>query len=111
MVEEADSETGQVQSKVVKLDNNQVVEDKFEDLGLICIEDLIHELINLTDNFIPITSWLLPFKLNAPVNGWGPQAKLARLQYANDHKVEVSLAQDYKLKEVEDFDAVIDQQN
>lgn len=111
IVEETDAESGKTQSKVVKLDNNQVVEDKFEDLGLICIEDLIHELINLTDNFIPITSWLLPFKLNSPVNGWGPQAKLARLQYANDHKVEVSLAQDYKLKEVEDFDSVIDQQN
>ncbi|KAI5968195.1 RLP7 [Candida margitis] len=110
-VDEKDEESGEVHSKVVKLDNNQAVEDKFEDLGLICIEDLIHELINLTDNFIPITSWLLPFKLNAPVNGWGPQAKLARLQYANDHKVEVSLAQDYKLKEVEDFDSVIDQQN
>lgn len=111
IVEETDAESGKTQSKVVKLDNNQVVEDKFEDLGLICIEDLIHELINLTDNFIPITSWLLPFKLNSPVNGWGPQAKLARLQYANNHKVEVSLAQDYKLKEVEDFDSVIDQQN
>ena len=111
MVDETDAETGEIQSKVVKLDNNQVVEDKFEELGLICIEDLIYELINLSDNFIAITSWLLPFKLNAPVNGWGPQAKLARLQYANDHKVEVSLAQDYKLKEVEDFDSIIDQQN
>ncbi|CAK9437385.1 uncharacterized protein LODBEIA_P17630 [Lodderomyces beijingensis] len=98
--------------KTIKLDNNQVVEDKFGDnIGWICIEDLIHEIVTMGPDFVKITGWLEPFKLNAPVNGWGPQAKLARLIYDNDHKVSISLAQDYKLKEVEDIDAIIDQQN
>ncbi|KAG7666318.1 RLP7 [[Candida] subhashii] len=100
------------QSKVTKLDNNQLVEDKFgSDLGLICIEDLIHEIMTLSENFVAITSWLLPFKLNPPVNGWGPQAKLAKLIHSNENKQSVSLSQDFKLQEVEDIDAIIDQQN
>ena len=75
------------QTKIIKLDNNQLVEDKFgNDLGLICIEDLIHEISQLSDNFNSITNWLLPFQLNAPVNGWGPQAKLARLLKADENK-------------------------
>ncbi|KAK6198531.1 ribosomal protein L30, ferredoxin-like fold domain-containing protein [Scheffersomyces amazonensis] len=99
-------------AKVTKLDNNQLVEDKFEDLGLICIEDLVHEIINLTENFISITSWLLPFKLNPPVNGWGPQAKLAKLIYSEENsKKSISLSQDFILSEVEDIDKIIDQQN
>lgn len=100
------------QTKTTKLDNNQLVEDKFgADLGLICIEDLIHEIMTLSDNFVSITSWLLPFQLNPPVNGWGPQAKLAKLIHSNEYKQSVSLAQDFKLQEVEDIDSIIDQQN
>lgn len=94
-----------------KLNNNQVVEDKFEDLGLICIEDVIHELTLLSDNFQTITSWLMPFKLNAPVNGWGPQAKLAKLQYSEANKRMISMARDFKLKEVDNIDEIIGQQN
>ncbi|EDK45025.1 ribosome biogenesis protein RLP7 [Lodderomyces elongisporus NRRL YB-4239] len=108
---EQDEETKEDVEKVVKLDNNKVVEDKFEDDGMICIEDLIHEIVTMGPNFLKITGWLEPFKLNQPVHGWGPQAKLARLIYDNDHKVSISLAQDYKLQEVEDIDLVIDQQN
>ncbi|EGW34057.1 uncharacterized protein SPAPADRAFT_59481 [Spathaspora passalidarum NRRL Y-27907] len=99
-------------TKVAKLDTNQLVEDQFgNDLGLICIEDLVHELTSLSDNFVAITSWLLPFKLNPPVNGWGPQAKLAKLLHSTDNKQSISLAQDFKLQEVEDIDKIIEQQN
>lgn len=108
-LEDSESETKQ---KIIKLDNNQLVEDKFgNDLGLICIEDLIHEISQLSDNFNSITNWLLPFQLNAPVNGWGPQAKLARLLKADENKQKISLAQDFKLQEVEDIYKIIDEQN
>lgn len=108
-LEDSESETKQ---KIIKLDNNQLVEDKFgNDLELICIEDLIHEISQLSDNFNSITNWLLPFQLNAPVNGWGPQAKLARLLKADENKQKISLAQDFKLQEVEDIDKIIDEQN
>lgn len=105
-------EEGDDEERIVKLDNNQVVEDKFgNDLGLICIEDLIHEIVSLSPNFTSITSWLLPFKLNPPVHGWGPQAKLAKLIYASENKTTISLSRDFKLSEVEDIDNIIDQQN
>mmetsp|Transcript_5377 Transcript_5377/g.6233 ORF Transcript_5377/g.6233 Transcript_5377/m.6233 type:complete len:276 (-) Transcript_5377:40-867(-) len=96
---------------ITKLDNNGVVEDKFgEDLGCICIEDLIHELVTLGEHFKIISNWILPFKLNAPVSGWGPQAKLAKLQYSNEHQRKISLAGDAKLNEI-DIDQFIDEQN
>lgn len=99
------------QPRITKLDNNGVVEDKFgEDLGCICIEDLIHELVTLGEHFKIISNWILPFKLNAPVSGWGPQAKLAKLQYSNEHQRKISLAGDAKLNEI-DIDQFIDEQN
>lgn len=97
--------------RIAKLDNNGVVEDKFgDDMGYICIEDLIHELASLGENFKTVSNWILPFKLNAPVSGWGPQAKLAKLQYSNDHQRKISLAGDAKLNEI-DIDQFIDEQN
>ncbi|EMG48819.1 RLP7 Ribosome biogenesis protein RLP7 [Candida maltosa Xu316] len=112
MTIEKNEETEEDEEKVIKLDNNQLVEDKFGDeLGLLCIEDLIIEIFNKSENFLKITGWLLPFKLNAPVNGWGPQAKLQRLIKAEENKVKISLAQDFKLQEVEDMDKIIDEQN
>ncbi|CUM52879.1 unnamed protein product [Debaryomyces tyrocola] len=99
------------QPRITKLDNNGVVEDKFgDDLGCICIEDLIHELSTLGEHFKTVSNWILPFKLNAPVSGWGPQAKLAKLQYSNDHQRKISLAGDAKLNEI-DIDQFIDEQN
>lgn len=99
------------QPKIAKLDNNGAVEDKFgSDLGCICIEDLIHEIATLGENFKTVTHWIMPFKLNAPVSGWGPQAKLAKLQYSNDHQRKISLAGDAKLNEI-DIDQFIDEQN
>lgn len=97
--------------KIIKLDNNSAVEDKFGDeYGFICIEDLIHEIVTMGENFKSISNWLMPFKLNVPVSGWGPQAKLAKLQYAADNQRKVSLAGDAKLTEI-DIDSVIDEQN
>ncbi|CAK7901953.1 60S ribosomal protein L7-A [[Candida] anglica] len=97
--------------KIVKLDSNAAVEDKFgDDLGLICIEDLVHEIITMGENFKTVSYWVMPFKLNTPVSGWGPQAKLAKLQYAEEHQRKVSLAGDAKLTEI-DIDSVIDEQN
>lgn len=97
--------------KIVRLDNNAVVEDKFgDDLGLICIEDLVHEIVTLGDSFKSISSWVLPFKLNAPVSGWGPQAKLAKLRYLHNHERKVSLAGNAKLQEI-DIDSYINEQN
>lgn len=96
------------EGNLIKLDNNQLVEDQFEDIGVICIEDIIQELCNLSENFKDITSWLMPFKLNLPVVGFGPQSKLAKLKL-KQHK-NVSLSGNINLHEV-DIDKVIEDQN
>lgn len=97
--------------ELVKLDNNQAVEDQFgDDLGYICIEDLVHEIVTLGDNFKAVTGWIAPFKLTKPVNGWGPLAKLAKLKYEQDNKKKVSLAGHARLEEI-DIDKFIEEQN
>lgn len=98
-----------INDQIIKLDNNQLVEDKFADLGMICIEDLIHCIVN-KEHLKEINSWVLPFKLNLPVNGFGPQNKLAKLKYALANKKVVSLSGDIHLNEI-DIDKVIDEQN
>lgn len=95
----------------VKLDNNQLVEDHFgDDLGYICIEDLVHEIVSLGDNFKTVSRWIAPFKLTPPVLGWSPLAKLNRIRYANDHKKALTLAGHAKLEEI-DIDKFIEEQN
>ncbi|KAM9896219.1 hypothetical protein OXX80_004209 [Metschnikowia pulcherrima] len=94
----------------VKLDNNQAVEDKFGgDLGFICIEDLIHEITSLGENFKAVTSWLAPFTLTAPVGGWSPLAKLAKIRYEEENKKAITLAGHAKLEEI-DIDKFIEEQ-
>lgn len=60
--------------------NNAIVEEKLGEEGLICIEDLIHEIYNLGENFKAVVNILKPFKLEAPVHGWGPLNKLKRIE-------------------------------
>lgn len=102
----AESESG-----FAKLDNNQVVEDTFgEDLGFICVEDLVHEIYSLGENFKKVNSWLAPFKLVAPVNGWSARARLERIQYEREMKKPISLAGHVSLEEI-DIDKYIAEQN
>lgn len=95
----------------VKLNNNQLVEDKFgDDLGYICIEDVVHELVSLGENFKTVSRWIAPFKLTPPVLGWGPLAALNKIRYENEHKKPISLAGHVQLEEI-DIDKFIEEQN
>ncbi len=38
--------------------------------GIICVEDLIHEIITVGPNFKYASNLLWPFKLNTPTGGW-----------------------------------------
>lgn len=95
----------------VKLDNNQVVEDVFgDDLGFVCVEDLVHELYSLGDNFKRVSRWIAPFKLTSPIGGKSPVAQLDRISYENNMKKTISLAGHVALDEI-DIDAHIANQN
>lgn len=105
-VPDSESETG-----FTKLDNNQIVEDKFgDDLGFICVEDLVHEIYSLGDNFKEVNQWIAPFKLVAPVQGLSPRARLEKIQYERDMSKPVTLAGHVSLEEI-DIDKHIEELN
>lgn len=99
------------ESKLVKLDNNQLVEDRFGgDLGFICIEDLVHEIMILGENFKEVAGWIAPFTLQTPVSGWDALAKYEKLKREESLKKPITLAGSAKLQEV-DVDQVLLEQN
>merc|ERR1711909_114328 len=54
----------------VPLNSNNLVEDNLGKSGMICIEDMVHEVFTVGPNFHKATSFLWPFKLNKPPGGW-----------------------------------------
>lgn len=54
----------------IPLSDNAVIEENLGDKGIICVEDLVHEIVTVGDNFKAATNFLWPFKLNNPTGGW-----------------------------------------
>lgn len=54
-----------IESKKVAIDSNKLIEDHLGESGVICIEDIVHELFHVSDNFDKIKEFLLPFKVGA----------------------------------------------
>merc|ERR1712117_357987 len=50
--------------------SNEVIESKLGKMGIICVEDLIHEILTVEPNFKYASNFLWPFKLNNPTGGW-----------------------------------------
>merc|ERR1712001_664235 len=50
--------------------SNDIIEEKLGKFGIICVEDLIHEIVTVGPNFKYATNFLWPFKLNTPTGGW-----------------------------------------
>jgi len=50
--------------------SNDIIEDKMGKMGIICVEDLIHEVFTVGPNFKYASNFLWPFKLNNPTGGW-----------------------------------------
>jgi large subunit ribosomal protein L7e len=52
----------------VLLKDNNLVEEALGSLGIICLEDLVHEFWSLGPNFEKVNRFLAAFKLNPPAN-------------------------------------------
>jgi len=65
---------GKVNKMRIPLSNNQVIEKSLGRNNIICIEDLVHEIFTVGDNFKKATNFLWPFKLNNPKGGWRKKA-------------------------------------
>ena len=53
----------------IPISNNEVVEQVLGSCGLVCVEDLIHEIFTVGENFKKANNFLWPFKLSCPTGG------------------------------------------
>lgn len=60
----------------VPLTDNSIVEKALGHCGIICLEDLIHEIYTIGPHFKEASNFLWPFKLSSPTGGWGVRQKL-----------------------------------
>uniref|UniRef100_A0A182WIS3 60S ribosomal protein L7 n=1 Tax=Anopheles minimus TaxID=112268 RepID=A0A182WIS3_9DIPT len=63
-------QTGTESKKPVPLTSNKQVEDLFGSLGMLCVDDLVHEIINVGPHFDAIREKMRSFLLKNPVGGW-----------------------------------------
>merc|ERR1711951_205558 len=61
---------GKVDGNRTAITSNSIVENSLGKFGIICVEDLIHEILTVGPNFKYASNFLWPFKLNNPTGGW-----------------------------------------
>merc|ERR1712177_195334 len=59
-----------VEGKRTPITSNDLVESNLGRHGMICVEDMIHEIFTVGSNFKYVSNTLWPFKLNTPNGGW-----------------------------------------
>merc|ERR1712223_1795201 len=53
----------------IPISNNEVIEQVLGSCDIICVEDLIHEIFTVGENFKRASNFLWPFKLSCPTGG------------------------------------------
>lgn len=53
-----------IDKKRTALNSNKLVEERLGSEGIICVEDIIHELFTVSDNFKKIKEFLIPFNVS-----------------------------------------------
>jgi len=66
---------GKVEKQRIPLTDNSIVEKALGKFGLICVEDLIHEIYTCGPHFKEANNFLWPFKLSSPLGGLTKQGK------------------------------------
>ena len=61
---------GKINKQRVALTDNGIIEKSLGKAGIICVEDIIHELVTCGPNFRAVANFLWPFKLNSPRGGF-----------------------------------------
>ena len=64
---------GKIDKQRIPLTDNQLVEDNLSKYGIVCMEDLIHEIFTVGPNFKQASNFLWPFKLSNPTGGFRPR--------------------------------------
>jgi len=61
---------GKVNKQRLPLTDNSIIEGALGKYGIVCIEDLIHEIYTVGPNFKSASNFLWPFKLSSPTGGY-----------------------------------------
>ena len=61
---------GKVNRQRIALTDNSIIEGELGDCGIICMEDLVHEIVTVGPNFKKANNFLFPFRLNCPTGGF-----------------------------------------
>jgi len=62
--------TGSSFPQRIALTDNSVIEESLGQYGIVCMEDLIHEVFTCGPNFKQAANFLWPFKLSNPTGGF-----------------------------------------
>ncbi|KAJ1703515.1 hypothetical protein LUZ63_003294 [Rhynchospora breviuscula] len=60
---------GKLNKQRVPLSDNSIIEQGLGSHGIVCIEDLVHEIMTVGPHFKEANNFLWPFKLKAPLGG------------------------------------------
>uniref|UniRef100_A0A5B7AWM8 Putative 60S ribosomal protein L7-2-like n=2 Tax=Davidia involucrata TaxID=16924 RepID=A0A5B7AWM8_DAVIN len=60
---------GKLNKQRIALTDNLIIEQALGKYGIICIEDLVHEIMTVGPHFKEANNFLWPFKLKAPLGG------------------------------------------
>ncbi|OAA61912.1 60S ribosomal protein L7 [Niveomyces insectorum RCEF 264] len=61
---------GKVNKQRIALTDNAIIEESLGKYGIVCIEDLVHEIFTVGPNFKQASNFLWPFKLSNPTGGF-----------------------------------------
>ncbi len=61
---------GKVDKQRIPLTNNKVISETLGKCGIICVEDLVHEIVTVGPHFKEAANFLWPFKLPSPNGGY-----------------------------------------
>ncbi|KAK0711688.1 60S ribosomal protein L7 [Lasiosphaeris hirsuta] len=64
---------GKVNKQRIALTDNSIIEESLGKYGIICMEDLVHEIFTVGPNFKQASNFLWPFKLSNPNGGFRPR--------------------------------------
>uniref|UniRef100_A0A1A9ZDE3 60S ribosomal protein L7 n=1 Tax=Glossina pallidipes TaxID=7398 RepID=A0A1A9ZDE3_GLOPL len=59
-----------IEGKKTAIQSNTMIEDILGDKGIICLEDIIHEIYTVGANFESVINFLCSFLLSSPRDGW-----------------------------------------
>ncbi|KAG0242545.1 60S ribosomal protein L7 [Actinomortierella wolfii] len=65
-----------VNKQRIPLTDNSIIEKELGKYGIICVEDLIHEIFTVGKHFKQANNFLWPFKLSNPTGGWATKKAL-----------------------------------